>query len=115
MSSAIFTAQTYSAPTVLLELFGAFLKRNKDVRLETMLVFLSAAQHQGLGIKDLVYVCGLSESTVSRTVDKLCRSDVGPLLQVEVPQTDARRRLVYLSPDGEALLRELNMLLKNHP
>lgn len=86
------------------------------VRLESVLVFLSVCANEGLSIKDLVYACGLGESMISRTVDNLCQRELGGLLETARHPTDGRRRLVYLTEAGRAVLAEITAILnKNAP
>jgi DNA-binding MarR family transcriptional regulator len=83
--------------------------RLPNPRLETLILYLAVCENEGIGVKELVYICGLSDSMVSRGVDSLCRS--GGLLTVAHHATDGRRRLVFLSDEGKALLRELEDIL----
>lgn len=95
----------------LLTALAAFSKRSKNARTEALIVFLSAARNEGTGFKELVYLCGLGESMVSRTVDALCQPESGGLLEVVRPPEDGRRRLVFLSEAGKELIREIEAAL----
>ncbi len=99
------------AAGTLLQVLGTILKRTPNLRLETLIIFLAVCMNEGIGVKDLVYICGLSDSMVSRAVDSLCRPDGGMLLALGRHDSDRRRRLVYLSDEGMALLRELKDIL----
>lgn len=95
----------------LLAALSAFSKRSKNTRSEALIVFLSVARNPGTGFKELVFVSGLGDSMVSRTVDALCQAEGGALLEIERPPTDGRRRLVHLSEAGRSLLAELDAIL----
>lgn len=97
------------AAGVLLQALGIALKRVPNLRLETLIIFLAVCVNEGIGVKDLVYICGLSDSMVSRAVDSLCGPD--GLLTVVRHATDGRRRLVYLSDRGTALQQEIHTVL----
>jgi len=99
------------AAETLLQVIGVTLKRVPNLRLETLIIFLAVCVNEGIGVKDLVYICGLSDSMVSRAVDSLCRTESGELLAVVRHATDGRRRLVYLSENGRALAQEVEALL----
>lgn len=98
-----------SAAGPLLQALGAGLKRVPNLRLETLILFLAVCENEGIGVKELVFICGLSDSMVSRTVDSLCGDD--GLLKVVRHATDGRRRLVFLSEAGVALLDEIKDIL----
>nr|WP_279590142.1 winged helix DNA-binding protein [Rhizomicrobium palustre] len=81
--------------------------------MESVIVFLSVCENEGLSIKDLVFACGLGESMVSRTVDALAQPDQGALLETVRHPTDGRRRLVYLTEAGQAVLAKLKTIIDN--
>lgn len=89
----------------------AILARDPALRLECVRVFLSVCENEGLSIKDLVYACGLGESMVSRAVDTLCNPEQSGLLETARHPTDGRRRLVFLSENGKALLERISDIL----
>ena len=97
------------AASALLQVIGASLKYIPDLRLETLIIFLAVCANEGIGVKELVFICALSDSMVSRGVDHLCRVD--ELLTVARDAADGRRRLVYLSEHGRDLMRELALIL----
>jgi Transcriptional regulators len=97
-------------PDTALRLLAAiqlFHRIDPSIHLETIVVFLSASSHEGLSIKDLVFVCGLSQSMVSRAVESLTLPQHGALLDITSHPSDGRRRLVFLSKSGRELLAEL--------
>ena len=96
---------------LLLQAVGATLARAPNLRLETLIIFLAVCENEGIGVKELVYICGLSESMVSRAVDNLCRPEGGMLLTVVRHASDGRRRLVHLSEAGLALLQGFEAFL----
>ncbi|NIK89004.1 DNA-binding MarR family transcriptional regulator [Rhizomicrobium palustre] len=50
---------------------------------------------------------------VSRTVDALAQPDQGALLETVRHPTDGRRRLVYLTEAGQAVLAKLKTIIDN--
>jgi DNA-binding MarR family transcriptional regulator len=75
-------------------------------------VFLCVCEHNGICIKDIVHLCGLSEAKVSRSVESLSLSGGAGLLDVHRHPIDGRKRLVFLSDDGEALRAEMEGLFR---
>ena len=98
-----------TATAVLLQALGAGLKQVPNLRLETLILFLAVCENEGIGVKELVFICGLSDSMVSRTVDSL--AGPGGLFTVQRHASDGRRRLVTLSQEGAALRDELSEIL----
>jgi DNA-binding MarR family transcriptional regulator len=77
-----------------------------------VIVFFHVCERDGIGIKELIFVSGFSESLVSRAVDRLARdgSRSGLVRVVKHPK-DRRRRFVYLTEKGHALRDELAEML----
>jgi DNA-binding MarR family transcriptional regulator len=78
-----------------------------DVSLAGVVLFLHVCEHDGISIKDLVFLSGYGESLVSRAVDRLSRTEKGDmgaaLVRVTRHPGDGRRRLVHLTDAGLAL------------
>ena len=87
-------------------------QRCGDDNLGCITVFLCICEHNGSCIKDIVHMCGLSEAKVSRSVESLRLSGANGLVDVHRHPTDGRKRLVYLTADGEALRAEMVHLFK---
>jgi DNA-binding MarR family transcriptional regulator len=85
-----------------------------DISLAGLTIFFHVCEHDGIGIKELIFLSGFSESLVSRTVDRLAHSHedgaLGLLHVVKYPE-DRRRRFVYLTQKGHALRDELVEML----
>lgn len=86
--------------------------RCEDDNLGCITVFLCVCEHNGICIKDIVHLCGLSEAKVSRSVETLRLSGRQGLVDVHRHPTDGRKRLVFLSDDGEALRTEMEGLFQ---
>ena len=83
-----------------------------DLNLSEILCFLYVCENEGIGIKALASLCGLTVATTSRSVRDLCdgrANRVGAgLMIMEVTAIDLRGRTVYLSPKGLELRDRLN-------
>ena len=103
----------------LLALIDAVRLSSRDVSLPGIVLFLHICEHDGIPIKDLVYLSGYGESLVSRAVDRLCgegdpaRLDGlgGALVTVVRHPNDGRRRLVYLTDAGKMLKMRIERIL----
>ena len=95
----------------LLALIETMRLSSREVSLPGIVLFLHVCEHDGISIKDLVYLSGYGESLVSRAVDRLHASDPpgrpeglgGSLVAVTRHPDDGRRRLVFLTEAGRAL------------
>ena len=87
-------------------------RRCEDDNLGCITVFLCVCEHNGICIKDIVHLCGLSEAKVSRSVEALRLSGRGSLVDVHRHPTDGRKRLVFLTADGESLRDEMEHIFK---
>jgi DNA-binding MarR family transcriptional regulator len=87
-------------------------RRCRDDNLGCITVFLCICEHNGICIKDVVHLCGLSEAKVSRSVEALRLLDGGGLVDVHRHPTDGRKRLVFLTDNGEALRKEMEHIFK---
>ena len=88
-----------------------------DVGLTGIVAFLQVCENEGLSVKELAYLCGMSEATVSRAVHALRspyhrRDGIAHegLLQVYEHPEDRRRIMVCLTEDGQALRDSLARL-----
>lgn len=82
----------------------------RDETLGCITVYLRVCEHNGICIKDLVYLSGLSEAKVSRSVEALRLSGSGGLVEVRRHPHDGRKRLVFLTDDGLRLCSEMERL-----
>ena len=83
-----------------------------DISLPGVIIFFHVCERDGIGIKELIFVSGFSESLVSRAVDRLARDDNrSGLVRVVKHPKDRRRRFVYLTESGHALRHELAEML----
>ncbi|MCA3650019.1 MAG: winged helix-turn-helix transcriptional regulator [Methylobacterium sp.] len=84
------------------------------------LMFLNVAKYQdqkkeGLSIRDLSDIVGISYSSVAEIVKKMSSSshrfpDAVGLLQVKTDALDERRKILKLSSKGQALLRKISLI-----
>jgi len=84
-----------------------------DISLPGLIIFLHICEHDGIGIKELIFLSGFSESLVSRAVDRLARIRKGEMGLVHVVRhlDDRRRRFIHLTEKGVALREELAAIL----
>jgi DNA-binding MarR family transcriptional regulator len=109
--------------TRLLELIEAVRLSSHDVSLPGVVLFLHVCEHDGISIKDLVYLSGYGESLVSRAVDRLRGIDAGgkladlggALVSVVRHPEDGRRRQVFLTDAGKALKSRIGRALSGQP
>ncbi len=93
----------------LLAVIGALQREHANLRLESIIVFLQVCKDDGLSIKDLVFLTGLGESMVSRSVEALRWPD--GLVRVVQHPGDGRRRLVFLDERGLQLRARIEEIL----
>lgn len=107
----------------LLALIAAVRLASRDVSLPGVVLFLHICEHDGISIKDLVYLSGYGESLVSRAVDRLrgasdsgnLKDLGGALVTVTRHPEDGRRRLVYLTEAGRKLKTRIMRALSGQP
>ncbi|HWF65191.1 MAG TPA: MarR family winged helix-turn-helix transcriptional regulator [Rhizomicrobium sp.] len=79
-----------------------------DISLPGVTVFFHICERDGIGLKELIFVSGFSESLVSRAVDRLAREGGrSGLVRVVKNPKDRRQRFVYLTEKGHALRDQL--------
>lgn len=107
----------------LLALIEAVRLSSRDVSLPGVVLFLHICEHDGISIKDLVYLSSYGESLVSRAVDRLRGAEGsakldelgGALVTVARHPEDGRRRLVYLTEAGRKLKTRITRALAGQP
>lgn len=85
----------------------------RDDSLGCLTIFLCVCEYDGICIKDIVHRCGFSEAKTSRSVETLRCSGKNGLVDVHRHPTDGRKRLVYLTEDGQALRAEMEHLFND--
>lgn len=94
--------------------FGAALRciqvfraERRDLSLGSIIAFLHICDEEGVAIKELAHRYGFSESSMSRFVHALRDTGRRPaclnLVEITAHPDDRRRRLVYLTSDGQRL------------
>ena len=107
----------------LLALIDAVRLSSRDVSLPGVVLFLHVCEHDGISIKDLVYLSGYGDSLESRAVDRLRGADGleklndlgGALVAVTRHPEDGRRRLVFLTEAGHELKTRITRALAGLP
>jgi DNA-binding MarR family transcriptional regulator len=101
----------------LLQCVDAVWRRDRDISLRSLVVFLCVCDNEGIRIKELAYTCRTNEASVSRSVQSLCspsnrRCSVRHhgLLRVFQSPDDRRNRLVFLTDDGKQLQHEIDTI-----
>jgi len=96
----------------------AFRLRRCDISLTDITVFSQVCKSEGVTFKELAFLCGVSEPSVSRAVHTLRlpsgRGDQishSGLVRVFQHPHDGRRRMVYLTTHGGDLRNEIERLL----
>jgi DNA-binding MarR family transcriptional regulator len=85
-----------------------------DISLAGLIIFFHVCERDGIGIKELIFLSGFSESLVSRAVDRLVRNhgeNESGLIRVEKHAKDGRRRFLYLTEKGHGLRDRLVEML----
>jgi len=102
----------------LLASLAAIRRRKTDISLPVIITFLHVCESEGASIKELAYLCGVSEATVSRAVTMLRwpprRDSAQPhraLVHVSENPEDARRHMVFLTAEGYCLKDEIGSIL----
>jgi DNA-binding MarR family transcriptional regulator len=103
----------------LLALIDSMRLSSRDVSLPGVVLFLHVCEHDGISIKELVYLSGYSESLVSRAIDRLRGIGTerklddlgGALVTIARHPEDGRRRLVFLTEAGRALKARIGRAL----
>jgi hypothetical protein len=103
-----------SAATALLASLDAIRQRQPNLGLHAIITFLLVCEYEGVGVKELAFLCHSSESAVSRSISAL-RIDRsvgnGRLIGIWHDDRDRRRSRVYLTDNGCALKVEIAHLL----
>lgn len=103
----------------LLALIESVQLASRDISLPGVVLFLHICEHDGISIKDLVYLSGYGESLVSRAIDRLrgfgdaqrLSEFGGALVTVTRHPEDGRRRMVFLTEAGRALKARIERTL----
>lgn len=107
MAKTSIVAGRSNAAEKLRQILQSFMQIDRDIQLESMLVFFAVCESEGLTVKSLVHTSGLGESMVSRRLSDLCSQERGQLLLMAQHPTDQRRRLVFLSQNGRKVLAQI--------
>lgn len=99
----------------VLESLEAFRARDPTILLNSVVAFLYVAENEGLGVKELAYLCQLNEATTSRAIRALAAPEapgalppsLGLVVLLQNPR-DARGRLIFLTDEGRALRRRID-------
>lgn len=99
----------------VLEAIEAFRARDPTILLNSVVAFLYAAENEGLGVKELAYLCQLNEATTSRAIRALAAPEapgalppsLGLVVLLQNPR-DARGRLIFLTEEGRTLRRRID-------
>jgi DNA-binding MarR family transcriptional regulator len=99
----------------VLEAVEAFRDREPTILLNSMLAFLYVSENEGLGVKELAYLCQLNEATTSRAIRALASPEapgalppaLGLVVLLQNPR-DARGRLIFLTDAGRELCERID-------
>jgi DNA-binding MarR family transcriptional regulator len=100
----------------MMALLEAFRALDPDMPIQYALSLLTIARHEGLSMRELSERLGIAQSSASRNVAALSewRSFRQPghgLVRAEEDPRERRRKIVTLTPDGRALIAELEAIL----
>jgi len=91
----------------MISMIGAFRQRARDISLTSIVAFLHVCENEGVTVKELAYLCRVSEASISRALQTLRLPSArrvgtthGGLVRVFQHPDDGRRRVVYLTEDG---------------
>lgn len=98
-------------------LVEAFRTLYRDIMANEILTFLFVAQNDGLQMSELEGMLGISQAAVSRNVNFLTKHGANArngleLLQLVEDIENRRRRRIFLTPKGKALVRTLEGLIR---
>jgi DNA-binding MarR family transcriptional regulator len=100
---------------VVLEVLEAMRDRDQGILLNSVVAFLYVAENEGIGVKELAYLCRLNEATTSRCVRALASADAPGALPpalglVSLSQNprDARGRSISLTDEGRILCARID-------
>lgn len=94
-------------------------RRHGDVRLTDAITFLYVCENEGINVRELAQLAGLTPSTASRAARRLASPDAPRaltpflgLLELDRQTTDARGRTLTLTQAGRQLRQELDALIR---
>jgi DNA-binding MarR family transcriptional regulator len=111
-------------PTKILAVIKALQSANGSAALPNLVVFLCACESEGMTVKELAYVSGLSTTAVSRALHTLCDTECAPdaqsrarpgepLMVLTRHLTDGRRHVVRLTDAGRQLKDQVEFIFSD--
>jgi DNA-binding MarR family transcriptional regulator len=111
-------------PTKILAVIKALKSANRNVALPNIVVFLCACENEGMTVKELAYVSGLSSTAVSRALRTLCDTECAPdaqsracpgepLMYLTRHLADGRRHVVCLTEAGRQLKDQVEFIFSD--
>jgi DNA-binding MarR family transcriptional regulator len=94
-------------------------RQHGDVRLTDAITFLYVCENEGINVRELAQLAGLTPSSASRTARRLAAREapraLAPwlgLIELDQQATDARGRSLTLTSKGRQLRHEIDSLIK---
>ena len=101
---------------VAIRLLEAFRRLDPDLPIQDALSFLTIAENEGLSMRDLSERLGIAQSSASRNVAALSEwhsfgKPGHDLVEAREDPRERRRKIITLTRKGEALIRELRVIV----
>jgi DNA-binding MarR family transcriptional regulator len=101
---------------VAIRLLEAFRRLDPDLPIQYALSFLTIAENEGLSMRDLSERLGIAQSSASRNVAALSEwhsfgKPGHDLVEAREDPRERRRKIITLTRKGEALIRELRVIV----
>jgi DNA-binding MarR family transcriptional regulator len=99
-----------------IRLLEAFRRLDPDLPIQYALSFLTIAENEGLSMRDLSERLGIAQSSASRNVAALSEwhsfgKPGHDLVEAREDPRERRRKIITLTRKGEALIRELRVIV----
>lgn len=98
-----------------LKILREFQKIDTEFPIQYAICFIEIHLNEGLSVTQLSEKTGMALSTVSRIVGALSKyrqkGTAFELIKIKIPETERRRKELYLTPKGKAIIASLNDLL----
>lgn len=89
-----------------------FRKIDPEMPMHTALLLLLIAREPGTNLKNLARLTGLGKSAVSRNMALLSQNHGRGLIDYREDPTDRRNKMVFLTPEGERIVRTLTHFME---
>jgi DNA-binding MarR family transcriptional regulator len=103
----------------ILEALELFRSIHPDIWVSAIVAFLYICENEGINVRELAYVTGMTDATASRTIRALAGTSFDralpprlDLVAIHENPVDGRGRLIYLSDRGRQLQARLDGIIR---